>query len=190
MSYWTYVNGLVQVSVPGRTQKEKEYLVDTVLNHLPLITGSEGPCHTHLVQAYGQNSHSNVDEFLNRSNLLPDHYGTVGTCNGWLGTQDTYYVVVEGALRDRMFPETARETAAWISRLSKRLLVRYCHVDVSSDTGDRIAYTNKNNWLRNNYVSGDKAYTYGLTWKWVELQDGTHTWNTLLREEHALQSDS
>ena len=89
-----------------------------------------------------------------------------------------------------MFPETARETAAWLSRLSKRLLVRYCHVDVSSDTGDRMSYTNKNNWLKNNYVSGDKAYTYSLTWKWVELQDGTHTWNTLLGEEHALQSDS
>lgn len=51
MSWWTKVTGLVAVQVPGRTDKEKEYVLDSVLRHLPLITGSEGPCHALYVKA-------------------------------------------------------------------------------------------------------------------------------------------
>ncbi len=40
MSWWTYVNGTV-VHPMGRTQTEKRYILDTVLAHLPLVTGSE-----------------------------------------------------------------------------------------------------------------------------------------------------
>lgn len=42
MSYWTYINGTITVSPMGRTQPEKRYILETVLNHLPRVTGSEG----------------------------------------------------------------------------------------------------------------------------------------------------
>ena len=42
MSSWTYINGTVTVCPMGRTQPEKRYILETVLNHLPRVTGSGG----------------------------------------------------------------------------------------------------------------------------------------------------
>lgn len=39
---WTYVQGLIELGAPGRTQAEKDYILQTVINHLPKVTGSEG----------------------------------------------------------------------------------------------------------------------------------------------------
>lgn len=41
MSFWSYVHGTVTVQPLGRTQSEKRYILDTVLSHLPKVTGSE-----------------------------------------------------------------------------------------------------------------------------------------------------
>ena len=41
MSWWTYVHGTIVVSPMGRTQAEKRYILDTVLEHLPVVSGSE-----------------------------------------------------------------------------------------------------------------------------------------------------
>lgn len=188
MSEWTKVTGLVAVQVSGRTDKEKEYVLDSVLQHLPLVTGSEGPCHVMYVRAHGHNQSSSCDEFGNSSNLLPNEYG-IPSRYGSLTCQDKYFVVLEGSLRDRTFEQTVRETCRWLCRLSSRLFVSYCNVDVFSTEGYSYSF-NQVGWLQDNFVSGKDNWTYGLTWNWVELQDGTHTWNTLLGEEHALQSDS
>ena len=109
MSWWTTVTGLVAVQVPGRTDKEKEYVLDSVLRHLPLIAGSEGPCHTHYVKAYGYTWSNNFDEFGNSSNLLPNQYN-MPSKYGNLKGQDKYFVVIEGNLRDRTFEQTIQET--------------------------------------------------------------------------------
>jgi hypothetical protein len=42
MSWWTYINGMIKVSPMGRTQAEKTYILQTVLDHLPIVTGSGG----------------------------------------------------------------------------------------------------------------------------------------------------
>lgn len=42
MSHWTYIHGAIEVHVPGRTQAECTYVLQTVLNHLPKVYGSEG----------------------------------------------------------------------------------------------------------------------------------------------------
>lgn len=34
MSMWTYVRGLIELDVPGRTQAEKDYILQTVIAHL------------------------------------------------------------------------------------------------------------------------------------------------------------
>ena len=42
MSPWTYVSGLIRVPPAGRTQAEKRYTLETVLEHLPAVSSSEG----------------------------------------------------------------------------------------------------------------------------------------------------
>ena len=57
MSSWTYINGVITVFPLGRTQAEKRYILDTVLDHLPKVTGSERDMNTYLIQKSGYNSY-------------------------------------------------------------------------------------------------------------------------------------
>lgn len=56
MSSWTYVRGSITVDVPGRTQPEIEYILKTVIDHLPLVTGSEENMFVNIMKCNGSNS--------------------------------------------------------------------------------------------------------------------------------------
>ncbi len=132
MSMWTYINGTITVNAIGRTQAEKEYILRTVLDHLPLVTGSERDMETYLIQTKGYNSSSSVDEFENHSNQLINSYGTHDQKYGWLKTQSKYIIVVDGALRDRMFDTTFAEFNKWLCRLAKRVKINDVLVKLSN----------------------------------------------------------
>lgn len=112
MSYWTYISGVIEVSPMGRTQAEMRYILDTVLDHLPRVTGSEEDMHVHVIQKAGHDSSSSHDEF----GMAAYHKGP----GHWIEQQSKYILVVEASLRDRMFDETLRELNKWINRLAKR----------------------------------------------------------------------
>ena len=59
----------------GRTQAEKRYILDTVLEHLPLVTGSERDMNVYVIQKNGDSSSSSCDEFGEVTNNLVDSYG-------------------------------------------------------------------------------------------------------------------
>ena len=121
MSYWTYINGTITVRPMGRTQPEKRYILETVLNHLPRVTGSEGDMNTYIIQKNGYNSSCSCDEFGEVTNNLTDWYGNKSHTRGALRTQDEYILVVNAALRDREFEQTYREFMKWFVRLCKRV---------------------------------------------------------------------
>lgn len=62
MSWWSYIHGTIEVFPMGRTQAEKRYILDTVLDHLPRVTGSEGDMDVYVIQKNGYNSSSSCDE--------------------------------------------------------------------------------------------------------------------------------
>ena len=110
MSYWTYVNGTITVNVPGRTQPEIRYILETVIAHLPKVTGSEGNMDVYLIQKNGHNFSSTHNEF--------------GIWQkDWEQMQTKYIIVLDGSLRDRMFSQTFKELNIFLNRLSKRLQV-------------------------------------------------------------------
>lgn len=110
MSYWTYVNGTITVNVPGRTQPEIRYILETVIAHLPKVTGSEENMDVHLIQKNGHNFFSTHNEF--------------GIWQkDWKQMQTKYIIVLDGSLRDRMFSQTFKELNIFLNRLSKRLQV-------------------------------------------------------------------
>ena len=56
MSWWSYINGTITVAPMGRTQAEKRYILDTVLEHLPRVSGgSEGDMNVYVIQKNGYN---------------------------------------------------------------------------------------------------------------------------------------
>ncbi len=124
MSSWTYINGNITVSPMGRTQAEKRYILETVLDHLPFVTGSEKNMDIYIIQKNGHNISSSHTEF-----------GEYGGYKNWktLSTemQYEYILVVNGSLRDRLFDQTYREFQKWICRLAKRVNVEDVLVKVS-----------------------------------------------------------
>lgn len=146
MSWWTYVYGTIIVRPMGRTQAEKRYILETVLDHLPLVTGSEEPMNVYIIQKNGYNSSSSHTEF-----------GVWGGYRDWktLSTerQDKYILVVDGSLRDRTFDQTYREFQKWLCRLAKRVGVEDVLVEIDGYEQSAI--------VRNPYVQGKYSkYSY------------------------------
>lgn len=133
MSSWTHITGWIKVFPLGRTQEEKEYILRSVLNHLPCVEGSERDMYTHVVVAGGKNSFSSHDEYDEMTNNLVDCYGNKTRYKGWIATQDYYYLLVEGDLRDTILSETYRQFIKWVIRLAKRVEIINMDIVVSDD---------------------------------------------------------
>lgn len=126
MSYWTYVRGFIEVTPMGRTQAEVRYILDTVLSHLPLVTGSERDMSVHVIQKNGRNESSSHNEF---GQWIPRE---------WHEMQRNYLLIVEGNLRDRLLEQTKREFLKWLCRLAKRVFVEDILVRISGFDGSVV----------------------------------------------------
>lgn len=157
MSQWAYVHGTIVVSPMGRTQPEKRYILDTVLDHLPRVTGSEGDMDVYVIQKNGENSSCSEDEFGYQTDNLTNWYGRKERRGGWLRMQREYILVVDGALRDRTFTETKAAFLKWLCRLAKRVTVETVQVSVESYDGELM--------LRDDH---DKFWNMFETPSWVQ----------------------
>ena len=131
VSSWCYITGTITVLPIGRTQAQKRYILDTVLAHLPIVSGSEKDMDVYVIQKNGHNSLCFCDEFGERTNNLTDRYGNRTRNRGMLRTQDEYILVVDAALRDREFDQTYREFVKWLVRLGKRVMIDNIFVEIS-----------------------------------------------------------
>ena len=139
MSNWTYISGVIEVSPWGRTQAEKTYILETVLAHLPKVTGSEVDMVTYFIQETGVNESRLYDEFYQFSNLTSQH--------GRFYVQSDYLVVVRGKFRDRVLDETKREFLRWMCRFAKRLPIMEIAVDIRNDCDEHFAINDYIPWL-------------------------------------------
>ena len=137
MSMWTYITGVIEVEPMGRTQAEKLYIIQTVLEHLPVVCGSEGELNYHINQEKGYDEFSSCDEFSENSNNLRDHYGQKSK-DGALEIQDHYLITLEGHFRDREFNETVQNFMPWLTRLAKRLTVSDISINIHGYDGKLI----------------------------------------------------
>lgn len=135
MSSWVHIYGTICVSPMGRTQAEKSYILQTVLDHLPCVSGSEDDMKIYTRMKDGYNSSSSHDEFGRLSNLLINRYGK-HSIDGWLQVQKDYLLIIDADLRDRYYKETVRDFQKWLCRLSKRVMVENILVNISDDYTD------------------------------------------------------
>lgn len=169
MSYWTRILGVVDVSPMGRTQHEKTYILNTVLDHLPAITGSEKDMNI-AINIGRENGSSSHDEFGMRTNNLTNCCGDRDK-NGWLRTADNYYLTIYGDFRDRMFNQTFREFQKWLCRLAKRVDINHVSVTILSDD-HKPYHIEKYGWINNPYADMFEMPS------WVKGKDseGEPTW--------------
>ena len=172
MSWWTYIHGTIVVSPMGRTQAEKRYVLDTVLDHLPRVTGSEKDMDVYVIQKNGYNSSSSCDEFGQITNNLIDFHGNRSRSRGWLRVQDEYILVVDSSLRDREFEETFRAFQKWLIRLAKRVSIESVLVKISDYDREKLIQ-DKNKYYSNLFETpswsgesdGEPAWYEYLLWQ-------------------------
>lgn len=133
MSMWTYIRGTILVEPMGRTMPEREYILKTVLEHLPKVPGSEENMQVLISQPEGYNLFTSHDEF---DILIHKYYDK----REYQQTQ--YILTLYGNLRDTIFSETVRNLSKFLSRLSKRVLVEDILIRVD-DGGFWGKYNNK-----------------------------------------------
>lgn len=187
MSYWTYINGTVTVSPMGRTQAEKRYVLDTVLDHLPIVTGSEKNMNVYVLQKNGTNIQCTHDEFGESTDHLLNIYDVNDHTRGWMRMQNEYIIVIDGALRDRQFNETYKEFVKWLIRLGKRISIEDVLVEVKG--------YNKSSIIKNKYICS-KKYSWKMTFgalfeypSWYKDSDGEPNWCEYLLWNRAKDSD-
>lgn len=157
MSNWTHIRGLIELDVPGRTQAEKNYILQTVIDHLPKVTGSEGAMDIHIVRAYGHNSWQNFDEFYNQVEDFK--------------TQSRYFLVLDGNLRDRCYEETFKELNKFLNRLAKRIRIESLRVELNT-YNHSYTFKNENDCYENNcygnmFENENPWYSY-LMWEFED----------------------
>lgn len=118
MSAWTHIRGQIEVEPEGRTQHEMTYILNTVLDHLPSVTGSESDMHVSCSIYPGINWVKSHNEFLE-----PLRYRSYSARKKLEKSQTYYILTLCGDLRDREFDETLKEFNKWICRLAKRINV-------------------------------------------------------------------
>lgn len=152
MSNWTYIQGLIELDVPGRTQAEKNYILQTVIDHLPKVTGSEKSMNIYTIQTAGYDSWQNFDEFYNRVEDFK--------------TQSRYFLVLDGNLRDRYYKDTFKELNKFPNRLGKRLMVDSVYVRLYDYNHSHI-FTNKNDCYGKMFENDNPWYNY-LMWEFED----------------------
>ena len=180
MSMWTYINGTITVNPMGRTQAEKRYILETILNHLPIVTGSEKDMEIHIIQKNGENESSSCDEYGEITNNLINRYGNHGRESGWLRIQSEYIIVVTAALRDRCFDETFKEFNKWLNRLAKRVFVK--------DVLVKVYDYNKEYLFDDRCDSSSPYYQMEESPSWSDESDGEPCWCEHLMWDRAKNS--
>lgn len=172
MSHWTYVKGMIEVSCYAVSNPQVRYIIESVLEHLPVVSGSEGNMRIHTVYGtytWHSSSHNEFGEWM--------RYRRDADCDGWYELDNGCFLVIDGALRDRDFKETLLEFNKWMNRLAKRLLVSEVMVKISDHYEKEILIQNSEpysamyepfSWEKES--QGVPAWTEYLFW---ERQEGT-----------------
>ena len=180
MSSWTYIFGSIEVSPIAYSEHAARFVLEEVLDHLPVVSGSEYDMDWSIEPVPGKNSWSSHDEFgqyydqaFRYSNHTHSYDRTL------YGTQHNFMIHLHGNFRDRLFEETLKEFTRWISRLSTRVLVEELLVKVYGNSKHNYDYKEfifsdaskfEDNYRSPSYIDSDFT-TIG---EFERLQDGRY----------------
>lgn len=166
MSLWCSVRGLIVADTFAEYTPAALYRAQCVVDHLPRITGSEGPAQFYVTVKRGTNQTiCGWDELHQYSNLGGGRRGNQ------FEAQSQVLISVCGDLRDRWLPQTLPEVTKTLARLASRLSIDTCLVSVEDDCGQKFLFNNPK-WLRDMPMS-DWMLRHGIAQDWSEEDDTT-----------------
>lgn len=132
MSYWTNIFGTIYVEPLGYSEHAREFVLRTVLDHLPQVAGSEGDLGVSVAADPRRRVWTSSDEFGQELT------GSDG--RSLRGESVGYFLTVHASLRDRMLAQTVSDFDAWLGTLAQRVRVKQIMVRVSDDMGGERDY--------------------------------------------------
>lgn len=100
------------------------YRVQTVVNHLPRVYGSEQDMHVLIQRMPGPGSMFSSHDDMGRASNLHE-YGEM------FGAESQYILTLSGHLRDTTFDETFKNMVNFLTRLATRLCIEDMSVNIS-----------------------------------------------------------
>lgn len=167
MSSWTYINGIINISCRAFSTPQARYVIETVLEHLPVVSGSEGNMEINLIERGGDRS-----SYTNEFGQPADNFNCADEWGNYVIKND-YALYINGSLRDRKFNDTLKEFYKWMNRLSKRLMVFDALVKIYDMNG-------------NEYILNDNGKYYNMFehFSWEESSNGIPAWTEYLYWEY------
>ena len=155
MSSWTYIVGNISVRMMEKTDEEAEYILKTVLKHLPKVCGSERDMEVKVVNSDVITGWSSHDEFQ------------AWTDKSGFDEHQEFNIIINAYLRDTFFDETHRAFIKWLTRLAKRLPIDDGVVKISDGWGDNIAMVNCHPF-ETLYESGEENWANYMRWRYYD----------------------
>ena len=176
MSHWTYVTGIIEVYIFGNTEAQNRYILDSVLDHLPIVSGSERDMSIYTIRKADHNSSSSVNEFGER--LPKFKFNNQDT--KWFLNQNSYLIVLDGSLRDRYFNETLKAVNKFLCRLAKRIWIQDVFVRVNSYEKEYII----NDTVTYSEMLEDIGWAKFLCWQQYTDVDGEEDYPQFLIDKY------
>lgn len=151
---WTHINGVLVVEPLGNTDAQTEYVLKTVLDHLPVVESRyEGEMEIYVNRRNGTNYSSSTDEYDNWTNLskTADGNRTIKP-NPFTNThkmQTEYIITLYAGLRHVELQPALKQLIKWLNRLSKRVWVLKSNIIIES--GDKKISIVDADWLYQNF---------------------------------------
>lgn len=136
MGIWTNIRGTIYCSPAGATPEEQEYILKTVLRHLPKVnpykTRRDNMFETYINRINQPQGFKSWDEFGNDSNLTDyDDY-----CYKAFGCDYSFVITLYGMFRSDNQSDVLKRFEKWLCRFSKRVLVDYLSIDIWESCGE------------------------------------------------------
>ena len=136
MGIWTNIRGTIYCSPAGATSEEQEYILKTVLRHLPKVnpykTRRDNMFETYINRINQPQGFRPWDEFGNDSNLTDyDDY-----CYKAFSCDYSFVITLYGMFRSDNQSDVLKRFEKWLCRFSKRILVDYLNIDIWESWGE------------------------------------------------------
>lgn len=136
MGIWTNIRGTIYCSPAGATPEEQEYILKTVLRHLPKVnpykTRRDNMFETYINRINQPQGFKAWDEFGNDSNLTDyDDY-----CYKAFSCDYSFVITLYGMFRSDNQSDVLKRFEKWLCRFSKRVLVDYLSIDIGESCGE------------------------------------------------------
>ena len=141
MARWTHIFGTIQVRMCESTNEASEYILKTVLKHLPEVWCELEPMKVIMSNTGRITGACTHDEFGNYRYNSDD-----------MDEYQEYVLTVIGDVRHGWYQDVTKEFMKWLTRLAKRVNVSDVLVSIKQDFGEGdVLITNPNDCFSNMY---------------------------------------